>query len=193
MSILVNGTSVESVSYSPLIARTTLSTALAGCFPPARNSAYLITVVTGVFGSHSLSILCDISPHAATHIVLGREWGALLRDSLLANGIRVGDTFNAWTFLTHPTRPLSATPSARLQTSPGLPPNSSHLTPIDLGPGTSSIFVFKGLSPSDETPIPGDRKQILRSFRACGFGQLDLVIPLLSRARMCTASSSPTF
>ncbi|KAJ7479674.1 hypothetical protein FB451DRAFT_1556543 [Mycena latifolia] len=100
MSILINGASVESVSYSPLIARTTLSTALAGCFPPVRNSAYLITVVTGVFGNHSLSILCDISPHAATHIVLGREWGALLRDSLLANGVRVGDTFDAWTFLT---------------------------------------------------------------------------------------------
>ncbi|KAJ7458244.1 hypothetical protein FB451DRAFT_1182988 [Mycena latifolia] len=107
MSILVNGASVECVSYSPLIARTTLSTALAGCFPPARNSVYLITVVTGVFGNHSLSILCDISPHTATHIVLGREWGVLLRDSLLANGIRVGDIFDAWTFLTHPTKPLS--------------------------------------------------------------------------------------
>ncbi|KAJ7461101.1 hypothetical protein FB451DRAFT_1498234 [Mycena latifolia] len=101
MSILVKGASVESVSYSPLIARTTLSTALAGCFPPARNSVYLITVVTGVFVNHSLSILCDISPHAATHIVLGREWGALF-------------------------------PSARLQTSLISPPNSSHLTPIDL-------------------------------------------------------------
>ncbi|KAJ6545839.1 hypothetical protein DFH09DRAFT_1367543, partial [Mycena vulgaris] len=115
MSILVNGTSVTSMSYSPLLARTTLSFALAASMPPPPNFAFLITTVTRRFDSYSASIICDLALDPPTHIVLGRDWGAFLRDTLLSFGLRLDHSFDVWIFLSNPDNPISI-----------LNPDSSH-------------------------------------------------------------------
>ncbi|KAJ6552294.1 hypothetical protein DFH09DRAFT_1319335 [Mycena vulgaris] len=84
MSILINGHSVSSVSYSHSTARTTLSINLASSLGPARNSVFLLTSCTACFGNFSASIVCDVSPHTPPALVLGTDRASLLRDSLLS-------------------------------------------------------------------------------------------------------------
>ncbi|KAJ6500241.1 hypothetical protein DFH09DRAFT_1375894 [Mycena vulgaris] len=110
MSILINGHSVSSVSYSHSTARTTLSINLASSLGPARNSVSLLTSCTARFRNFSASIVCDISPHTPLTLVLGRDWASLLRDGHLSSGVRVGDTFDVWRFLVDTAHPLATEP-----------------------------------------------------------------------------------
>ncbi|KAJ6495865.1 hypothetical protein DFH09DRAFT_1103671 [Mycena vulgaris] len=91
MSIYINGIFVRSFSFSAFLPRTTLSSALASVTTPGPNSSYLITTATPRFGAHSATVVCDVLSTIPTDFVLGRDWGAFLRDALLASGLRIGN------------------------------------------------------------------------------------------------------
>ncbi|KAJ6597557.1 hypothetical protein DFH09DRAFT_1304350 [Mycena vulgaris] len=75
--------------------------------PAPPHSAFLITSVTSRFGSYSVSIVRDLALDLPTHVVLGRDLGAFLRDALLSSGMHLDRSFDACVFLSDPRSPLS--------------------------------------------------------------------------------------
>ncbi|KAJ7182361.1 hypothetical protein C8R43DRAFT_1144248 [Mycena crocata] len=108
MSVFVNGVFALTCSYAP-INRTQLSPAYAATLGPYRPLS-LVTVHVGRHGSFSFSLSCDVLAGTPTAIVLGRDWGAFLRESLLAANYRLDRTFDPWQFLSPPDHPLSSPP-----------------------------------------------------------------------------------
>ncbi|KAJ7472551.1 hypothetical protein FB451DRAFT_1398762 [Mycena latifolia] len=98
MSLLVQDVPVSSLTFanSP---RTSISSGLVSRLPPARNSVFLFTVSAGGHGLFSFTLLCVVVPPSATpEIVLGLDWAACVRDSMLYSGLRLPSSFNAFSF-----------------------------------------------------------------------------------------------
>ncbi|KAJ7130756.1 hypothetical protein C8R43DRAFT_1024809 [Mycena crocata] len=106
MSIYVEGALMYSCSYAP-VARTRLRPDLVAWLGAPRAS-YLVTTQVGPLGGYSFNLSCDIVDGLPTSVVLGLDWGAYLRESLLAAHFRLDHTFDPWIFLTYPGHPLSS-------------------------------------------------------------------------------------
>ncbi|KAJ7643209.1 hypothetical protein B0H17DRAFT_460108 [Mycena rosella] len=149
MSLLVNGFLAPSCSYES-IPRTTLSARLASCLPASGASVYLVTVDAGPYGPLSITLKCDVSRTAATGIIFGRDWAALLRDLLISMNYRLDSFFNPWAFIsdvTHPLRTVASSQSAALSCS----------NDIDCGAGSDTVGVPSLLGheiPHLQTPEP---------------------------------------
>ncbi|KAJ7476628.1 hypothetical protein FB451DRAFT_1460888 [Mycena latifolia] len=99
MSLLIQGVPVSSLAFANS-SRTSLSSSLASRLPSPRNSAYLFTVSAGGHGPFSFTLLCDVvvPPLVTTDIVLGLDWAACVRDSMLYSGLRLPSSFNSFSF-----------------------------------------------------------------------------------------------
>ncbi|KAJ7478370.1 hypothetical protein FB451DRAFT_1241868 [Mycena latifolia] len=152
MSVFLNGVLVPSCIYQP-IPRTHVSAAFAASLLTAGGSVFLISVNTVGFGRHSTTVLCDVATDISG-VVLGSDWAALFRDSLVAGGFRPGFLFDPW---------LMVSDSALLSGSAPIPGPSSSLplvrssTPEDRGPGYSLSSAQSVLLPASGTrsqPFP---------------------------------------
>jgi hypothetical protein len=97
MSLLIEGRQPRSVSYSGA-ARTVISPAFAGTLSRPPPGPFLVTVSAGISGPLSFVLECSVAQGLAYDIVLGVDWSALFRDSLISSGARVPDTFDGWAF-----------------------------------------------------------------------------------------------
>ncbi|KAJ7085302.1 hypothetical protein C8R44DRAFT_893942 [Mycena epipterygia] len=99
MSVMINGVVPPSFTYSRALSRSSISAAFASRFPPAVNSVYLITVHIARLGPHSVTLRCDISLDDQHPLVLGLDWSAYLRDSLIASGFCLPASFDSFDVL----------------------------------------------------------------------------------------------
>ncbi|KAJ7751375.1 hypothetical protein B0H16DRAFT_1548220 [Mycena metata] len=74
--------------------------------PNGRSSVLVTTNVPG-FLIASTFIECQVNPNLSHDIVLGLDWAAYVRESLLDTGYPLGDTFDAWAFFSRPDHPIS--------------------------------------------------------------------------------------
>jgi len=109
MSLAVEGVPVSSVAFSRQ-PRTLISPGLYFRLnrPNGRSSVLVTTNVTG-FLIASTFIECQVDPNLSHDIVLGLDWAAYVRESLLNSGYPLGDTFDAWSFFCRPDHPMSCT------------------------------------------------------------------------------------
>jgi hypothetical protein len=92
MSLLIEGRQPHSASYSGA-ARSFISPAFAGTLSRPPPGPFLVTVSAGISGP--LSFVLEYSVVAqglAYDIILGFDWSAFFRDSLISSGVRVRDT-----------------------------------------------------------------------------------------------------
>ena len=94
MPLHIEGRQPRSVSHSAA-ARTVISLAFAGTLwlsrPPP--GPFLVTVSAEISGPLSFVLECSVVTQGLAYdIVLGLDWSALFRDSLISSGVRVRDT-----------------------------------------------------------------------------------------------------
>ncbi|KAJ6549449.1 hypothetical protein DFH09DRAFT_1320194 [Mycena vulgaris] len=122
MSLYAEGLLVPSVAFDAR-PRTVLSRAFSNGLMGSRNKTKLLfTTVVDPYGPLSFLVNCDISAsELCPDFSLGLDWAAYLRDSLIAGlDLRLDSSFDAWTFFSHPSRPLSSREDAT-----GLPPSTA--------------------------------------------------------------------
>lgn len=107
-TITINGLAATVLGYQ-VSARTLISSRFLGTLNNPNHSRLLITTSVPGFSSCSTVLACDISSAIESDVVLGLDWAAHLRDSFLALGYCLGDTFNSWTFFSAFTPPCSYT------------------------------------------------------------------------------------
>ncbi|KAJ6603423.1 hypothetical protein DFH09DRAFT_1301229 [Mycena vulgaris] len=109
MSLSIEGISVTSVSFAS-IPLTLLSAGLVSRLPPPRSNGYLTTVSAGPYGAYSFPLQCPVVFSSSCDIVLGYDWPANLRDSMLYAGFRLDSQFNPWAFsFSHVRSPTQST------------------------------------------------------------------------------------
>ncbi|KAJ6473354.1 hypothetical protein C8R47DRAFT_1294963 [Mycena vitilis] len=97
MFLLVDGTSARTVTFQH-IPQTTLSAAFHASLRGLPGTALLVTTtITGFLPSSSL-IRCNVVLDLGFDVVLGLDWAAYLRDSLINLGYRLESSFDAWNF-----------------------------------------------------------------------------------------------
>ncbi|KAJ7873731.1 hypothetical protein B0H13DRAFT_2348888 [Mycena leptocephala] len=100
MPILLDGLQVPSVSFSS-VPCSSLSSRFRTLLPSnAHISSLLVTTLAGHHNAISFPIAFQTADNASTDVILGPDWAAFLRDSLLGLGYRVDSTFSAWRFFT---------------------------------------------------------------------------------------------
>jgi hypothetical protein len=106
MSIFVEGSQVLSVSFRPSN-RSVLSMRFLDLLPEtSRSKPLLVTTVAGQHHPISFPLSLEVSDLESTDLVLGLDWAAFLRDSLLGLGYRIDSSFDAWRFVSDPTHPI---------------------------------------------------------------------------------------
>ncbi|KAJ7037205.1 hypothetical protein C8F04DRAFT_1257131 [Mycena alexandri] len=143
MSLTVEGVPVSSVAFCRQL-RTLISPGLYFHLnrPNGRSSVLVTTNVPG-FLIASTFIECQVDPNLSHNIVLGLDWAAYVRESLLNTGYHLGDTFDAWSFFSRPDHPISLL----LPGAVPLPSTSSGSTiPITVG-SSSSHPAYNGGTP----------------------------------------------
>ncbi|KAJ6570556.1 hypothetical protein DFH09DRAFT_1080113 [Mycena vulgaris] len=149
MSLSIEGISVPSVSFAS-ISRTLLSAGLVSRLPPPRSNGYLITVFTGPYGAYSFPLHCSVVSSSSHDIVLGYDWAANLRDSMLYAGFRLDSQFNPWAFFFSHVRPPTQSTAGP---SPGSVIGDSTPVPVFL-----PLLNLLTLAPASSTPpVHGDR------------------------------------
>ncbi|KAJ7864716.1 hypothetical protein B0H13DRAFT_1898962 [Mycena leptocephala] len=145
MSVLFDGLRAANVSYSSS-SRSVLSARFRNLLPNnARLNSLLVTTL--VRGHHpiSLTLAFQLAKHSPYDVVLGLDWAAFIRDSMLNIGYRLDSTFNAALWVSDPAHPLShdrRVSSSSLSVSNGASVGQSH----------SSAF---GPFPSELGNLPG--------------------------------------
>jgi hypothetical protein len=100
MPILIDGISAATVTFDPS-ARSSLSLQFRRQLRPGTDS-FLVSTATERLGPISFSLVFAISSSSPSDVVLGLDWAAYLRDSLISLGHRLNSSFDAWRFLTEP-------------------------------------------------------------------------------------------
>jgi hypothetical protein len=72
----------------------------------SRTRPLLFTTVAGQHHPISFYLSFAVSDINQTDIVLGHDWAAFLRDSLLSLGNRIDSSFDAWRFVSYTTHPI---------------------------------------------------------------------------------------
>ncbi|KAJ7927205.1 hypothetical protein B0H13DRAFT_2312808 [Mycena leptocephala] len=110
MPIFVEGSQVLPVSFQPSN-WSLLSVRLLDSLPVnSRTRPLLFTTVAGQHHPISFYLSFALSDINQTDIVLGHDWAAFLRDSLLSLGNRVDSSFDAWRFVSYTTHPILNAP-----------------------------------------------------------------------------------
>ncbi|KAJ7619029.1 hypothetical protein B0H17DRAFT_1340842 [Mycena rosella] len=110
MALLISDVNVYSLAFAS-IPRALISPAFASRLGPApHHSAYLFTTSVGNFGPISFSVQCSVSSFDPYDIVLGLDWAAYFRDSLLHSGLRLGASFDSWAFFSSYIPPRNPAP-----------------------------------------------------------------------------------
>jgi hypothetical protein len=101
MPVFINGISAATVTFdsSP---RSVLSMQFYRELSAGSNNL-LVTTVAGSSGPISFPLSFGLSSTSPSDVVLGLDWAAYLRDSLLALGHRLDSSFDARRFLSEPT------------------------------------------------------------------------------------------
>lgn len=106
MPVLLDGLQVPSVSFS-LVPLSVLSSQFRNLLPSnSRAPSLLVTTLAGHHNAISFPIAFQTVENASTDVVLGLDWAALLRDSLLGLGYCLDSTFDAWRFASDPSHPI---------------------------------------------------------------------------------------
>ncbi|KAJ7894359.1 hypothetical protein B0H13DRAFT_2276493, partial [Mycena leptocephala] len=96
-TITINGLAATSLGYHAS-ARTQISNRFFSQLDHPNNSCLLVTSCVPGFPSCSTVLACKISSTAQYDVALGLDWAAHFRESFIALGYRLGDTFNPWSF-----------------------------------------------------------------------------------------------
>ncbi|KAJ7016395.1 hypothetical protein C8F04DRAFT_1407125 [Mycena alexandri] len=109
MSLAVEGVPVFSVAFCRQ-PRTLISSGLYFRLnrPDGRSSVLVTTNIPGFLIASTL-IECQADVNLSHDVVLGLDWAAYVRESLLNARYPLGDTFDAWLFFSHPDHPISRT------------------------------------------------------------------------------------
>ncbi|KAJ6481178.1 hypothetical protein DFH09DRAFT_1214141 [Mycena vulgaris] len=102
MSLSIDGTPVLSFAFAR-IPHTLVSPALSSRVPPRRDSVYLFTVSASGYEPFSFSVKCSSSSFYPYDVVLGLDWAAYFRDSLLYTGMCLPASFDPWPSLPYST------------------------------------------------------------------------------------------
>ncbi|KAJ6487156.1 hypothetical protein C8R47DRAFT_1127906 [Mycena vitilis] len=94
-SILIDGVSTLAVSFATS-AQTVVSSAFLAKLVGAKPHRLLLTTALAGYPVCSSSVSCQVSSAIHYDVVLGFDWAANLRDSLLALGYRLDSSFDAW-------------------------------------------------------------------------------------------------
>jgi hypothetical protein len=106
MSIFVEGSQVLSVSFQ-LFKWSVLSVRFDSlALNSWTNPLLIITAAAGQHHSISFPPLVEVSNLSLTDLILGLDWAAFLRNSLLGLGYCIDSSFNAWRFVSDPTHPI---------------------------------------------------------------------------------------
>ncbi|KAJ7934430.1 hypothetical protein B0H13DRAFT_2305858 [Mycena leptocephala] len=105
MSIFVEGSQVLSVSFRPSN-RSVLSMRFLDSLPATSRIKPLLVTTVGQHHPISFPLSFEVSGLSSTDLVLGLDWAAFLRDSLLGLGYCVDSSFDAWRFVSDPTHPI---------------------------------------------------------------------------------------
>ncbi|KAJ7659710.1 hypothetical protein DFH06DRAFT_1130468 [Mycena polygramma] len=116
MSVFVEGCLPPTFSYLPN-ASTTISSAFRSTLPPGPNT-FLLTPLPLHRQALSFALPCQVSPSETSYVVLGSDWAAYVRESLLNAGHRLPSFFDAWQFLLNPEYLLSGNASLLLNLIP---------------------------------------------------------------------------
>jgi hypothetical protein len=144
MSILINGISAATVTFDPS-AGSLLSPQFRRLLDAASDSL-LISTVTALHGPISFPLVFGVSSSSPSDVVLGLDWAAYLRDSLISLGHRLDSTFDAWRFLADPScLTLSCTSFEPLVSAP---PHTAAATSISEYSSASRMCEFFNLSVS---------------------------------------------
>lgn len=73
---------------------------------PSRTNPLLVITVAGHNHPISFPLVFEVSEHNLTDLVLGTDWAAFFRDSLLGLGYQIESSFNPWQFVLDPTFPV---------------------------------------------------------------------------------------
>jgi hypothetical protein len=96
-TITINGIPATTLGYQAA-ARTQISSRFFSTLNNPNPSCLLLTSFVPGFPSCSTVLGCDVSSAAQHDVILGLDWAAHLRESFIALGYRLGDTFNSWSF-----------------------------------------------------------------------------------------------
>ncbi|KAJ7832983.1 hypothetical protein B0H13DRAFT_1914782 [Mycena leptocephala] len=99
MSVFFDGIPALEVSVSYDSAPTVLSSAFYQKLVGANASRLLVTTVITGYPSCSSVIACQVSSAIHFDVVLGLDWSACFRDSLIALGYRIPSNFDPWHIL----------------------------------------------------------------------------------------------
>ncbi|KAJ7162713.1 hypothetical protein C8R43DRAFT_305953 [Mycena crocata] len=138
MSIHVDGVQALNVQYSGL-PHTVLSGAFLLRLYSPDPSTVLLTTHVAPYGSFSVPVPYEVEYTDAFDVVLGLDWAAYLRESLLGIDLRLDHSFSAWDFLCDPARPLSM---AHLLSAASLSSSSSQY-PSDPDSSLSCALVHR--------------------------------------------------
>jgi hypothetical protein len=106
MSLYIEGLPAASVSFqqSP---KSSLSSTFYQNLVGVSGNRLLFTTAIPSFSSYSSLVECNISHGLQTDVVLGLDWAAHVRESLICSGYRLDSTFDAWCFFSYPTHPIN--------------------------------------------------------------------------------------
>ncbi|KAJ7884897.1 hypothetical protein B0H13DRAFT_2343466 [Mycena leptocephala] len=141
MSLYIEGLPAASVSFqrSP---KSSLSSTFYQNLVGVSGNRLLLTTTIPNFSSYSSLVECNISHGLQTDVVLGLDWAAHVRESLICSGYRLDSTFDAWCFFSYPTHPINGLRA--------LPPSSSSAgNPVN-SPSTSNAT--GAITPSASVP-----------------------------------------
>jgi hypothetical protein len=99
MSVFFDGIPALEVSVSYDSAPTVLSSAFYQKLVGANASRLLVTTVITGYPACSSVIACQVSSAIHFDVVLGLDWSACFRDSLIALGYRIPSNFDPWHIL----------------------------------------------------------------------------------------------
>ncbi|KAJ6534369.1 hypothetical protein B0H19DRAFT_1080843 [Mycena capillaripes] len=110
MSLYLDGNLISSFSFSAT-SQTVVGSSLARDLHLSRTERLLLTMIVLSYGRFSTLVHVEFSKDISNHLVLGRDWAAHLRESLIFNGHTPGNGFNTWVFLMAVDHPLHASSS----------------------------------------------------------------------------------
>ncbi|KAJ6592033.1 hypothetical protein DFH09DRAFT_1273279 [Mycena vulgaris] len=110
MSLTVDGIAATTFTFAS-VPHTLLSPSFATRLGQPRSTGYLFTVTVGPSGAFSFPLHCSLGPQSTFDVVLGYDWAAFLRDSLLRSGFRLDSRFDAWMFFSYHLPPPSVPPA----------------------------------------------------------------------------------
>ncbi|KAJ7030870.1 hypothetical protein C8F04DRAFT_1263352 [Mycena alexandri] len=159
MSLFVEGILASSVAFSR-VPRTSVSAAFHSRLPPSGRLGLLFTTGAGPYGSLSTVLNCEVVVGAHSDVVLGLDWAAMIRETLVRDGHRLDDTFSAWDFFTfgktlksllhltpsHITRIVgnNVVPASALTTAYYIPPTSYFTLHLPFTLQSEPAFSFLG-------------------------------------------------